>query len=61
MARRKQDSVSETRMDAEPAVPVDGRDELNEQLAEQLKAQGTSLVGPDGLLSRLTKLVLEPG
>ena len=35
-------------MDAEPAVPVDGRDELDEQLAEQLKAQGRVLVGPDG-------------
>jgi hypothetical protein len=59
MARRKQDSVSETTMDAEPAVPVDRRDELDEQLAEQLKAQGTSLVGPDGLLGRLTKPVVQ--
>jgi transposase-like protein len=38
-------------------------DELDEQLAGQLvehaRAQGTGLVGPDGLLGRLTKLVFE--
>jgi transposase-like protein len=65
MARRKQDTVTETTLDSSSAVSAEGRDELDEQLAEQLKAHaqahGTSLVGPDGLLSRLTKLVLETG
>jgi transposase-like protein len=41
------------------------RDELDEQLAAQVvehaRAQGTSLVGPDGLLGKLTKLVFETG
>jgi putative transposase len=65
MARRKQDTVSETTLDSASAVPAGGRDELDEQLAEQLKAHaqahGACLVGPDGLLRRLTKLVLETG
>ena len=38
-------------------------DALDEQLAarlvEQAQAEGVSLVGPDGLLQRVTKLVLE--
>ena len=33
--------------------------ELAEQLLAQAKAQGVDLVGPDGLLNRLTKNVLE--
>jgi putative transposase len=63
MARRKQDLVSETTLDKATAGRVETRDELDEQLAAQLvehaQARGTSLVGPDGLLSKLTKLVLE--
>jgi transposase-like protein len=63
MARRKQDRVSETTLDKATAGRVETRDELDEQLAAQLvehaQARGTSLVGPDGLLSKLTKLVLE--
>jgi transposase-like protein len=47
------------------ASPVVTRDELDEQLAKQLvahaRAQGRSLVGPDGLLGKLTKLVFETG
>ena len=51
---------------AEPmASPVMTRDELDEQLAKQLvahvQAQGTSLVGPDGLRGKLTNLVFETG
>jgi hypothetical protein len=40
-------------------------DAVDEQLAarlvEQARSQGISLVGPDGLLQRITKLVLEGG
>jgi putative transposase len=49
-----------------PAAPVadDGRvgaaeEDLARQLAEQARAEGLSLTGPGGLLSRLTKVVLE--
>lgn len=63
MARRKQDSVTETVTD--PASEDGGRDELDEQLARQLAEQaaseGSALTGPDGLLGRLTKRVLETG
>jgi putative transposase len=42
---------------------VAGTDAVDEQLAAQLvaqaRSQGISLVGPDGLLQRMTKLVLE--
>jgi putative transposase len=65
MARRKQDTVTETTLDKSSSAAVGNRDELDEQLAAQLvehaRAQGTSLVGPDGLLGKLTKLVLETG
>lgn len=65
MARRKQTSMSETTTDKPSTTPAAGRDELDEQLAKQLvehaKAQGTGLVGPDGLLGKLTKLVFETG
>ncbi|HZD72202.1 MAG TPA: transposase [Actinomycetes bacterium] len=41
-------------------VAADAVDErLAERLVEQAKTQGTSLIGPDGLLHRVTKLVLE--
>src|SRR4249920_2919427 len=39
-----------------PAVDADG---LAEQLVAQAREKGVELVGPDGLLSRLTKRVLE--
>jgi putative transposase len=41
-------------------VPADGvGEQLARQLVEQARAQGLDLVGPDGLLRRVTKLVLE--
>ena len=41
-------------------VPADGVDEqLARQLVERARAQGLELTGPDGLLRRVTKLVLE--
>jgi putative transposase len=65
MARRKQDAVTETTLDNSSTAAVGDRDELDEHLAAQLvehaRAQGTSLVGPDGLLGKLTKLVFETG
>ena len=39
-----------------PAVDADG---LAEQLVAKAREKGVELVGPDGLLSRLTKRVLE--
>jgi putative transposase len=65
MARRKQDAVSETTLDKAVVGRAETRDELDEQLAAQLvehaRARGTGLVGPDGLLGKLTKLVFETG
>jgi len=44
------------------ADPVgDARQVLAEQLVEEARASGVSLVGPDGLLAELTKRVLETG
>jgi putative transposase len=41
-------------------VELDAVDEqLAARLMEQARSQGISLVGPDGLLQRVTKLVLE--
>src|SRR5687768_7978168 len=41
-------------------TPADAVDEqLAAQLVEQARSEGISLVGPDGLLGRVTKLVLE--
>ncbi|GAB3915547.1 hypothetical protein GCM10011575_38630 [Microlunatus endophyticus] len=45
-------------LDPVTGEPIDER-ELAEQLLAQAKAQGVSLVGPGGLLSSLTKQVLE--
>jgi putative transposase len=46
----------------EPADPVrDARRELAEQLVEETQAKGQQLVGPDGVLAEITKLVLETG
>jgi transposase-like protein len=58
--------VSETTIGqavGEPAVSAGGVDEqrLVGELVEQARADGLSLTGPDGLLGRLTKLVLETG
>jgi hypothetical protein len=58
--------LSEAASDQASPVAVEGRrDELDEQLAAQLvehaRAQGASLLGPDGLLGKLTKLVFETG
>src|SRR5581483_6150099 len=65
MARSKRDSVSEATLDQAAGVAGENRDELDKQLATQLvehaRAQGTGLVGPDGLLGKLTKLVFEAG
>jgi transposase-like protein len=42
------------------SAPSDAVDEqLAAQLVAQARSQGISLVGPDGLLQQLTKLVLE--
>jgi transposase-like protein len=55
--------AAETTGPAGPAVEdirVDaGDEELARQLAEQARAEGIPLTGPDGLLGRLTKVVLE--
>ena len=51
----------------EKSTPADvaGRDENDQQLAEQLvdraRSEGLDLVGPDGVLTGLTKTVLEAG
>src|SRR5262249_45772548 len=65
MAHRKQDVVGEATVETALAKVVETRDELDEHLATQLvehaRAQGRSLVGPVGLLGKLTKLVFETG
>jgi putative transposase len=49
-----------TQPTSSPEAAADAVDEqLAARLVEQAKAQGTSLVGPDGLLHRVTRLVLE--
>lgn len=53
--------------DTAPVLPAaadpvgDARQALAEQLVEEARASGISLVGPDGLLAELTKRVLETG
>ncbi len=45
-----------------PADPIgDARRELAERLVAEAEAEGVSLVGPDGLLADVTKLVIETG
>ena len=65
MARWKQDTVSDATSRQASPVAVEGRDELDEQLAAQLaehaRAQGSSVLGPYGLLGKLTKWVFETG
>jgi hypothetical protein len=59
------DTVGETTLDKASPGRGETLDELDEQLAAQLvehaRARGTGLVGPDGLLGKLTKLVFETG
>src|SRR3954451_15068479 len=43
----------------EPVVPAVDEQGLAEQLVAQAREKGIELVGPDGLLSQLTKRVLE--
>jgi hypothetical protein len=43
----------------EPVVPALDEQGVAEQLVSQARAKGIELVGPDGLLSQLTKRVLE--
>jgi putative transposase len=42
-------------------LPADARQVLADQLVEQAKTDGISLIGPGGLLSDITKRVLETG
>jgi hypothetical protein len=56
--------MTEMTPDPQPQSLVGGEtDAVDEQLAARLvaqaRSQGISLVGPDGLLQRVTKLVLE--
>ena len=45
-----------------PVDPVgDARRDLADQLVEEARASGVSLVGPGGLLADITKRVLETG
>ncbi len=57
------DSVTETKVGEQP--PERSRDQRDQQIAEELVAEaseeGVDLVGPDGLLSGITKRVLEAG
>src|SRR6266567_1249812 len=62
MAHRRRHQMTETTtQDPQPqdsaAAEVDA--ELAARLIAQARSQGISLVGPDGLLQQLTKLVLE--
>jgi type III secretion system FlhB-like substrate exporter len=43
----------------EPAVPALDEQGIAEQLVAQARVKGIELVGPNGLLSQLTKRVLE--
>ena len=49
--------VPGTRDDGRPAPLVD--EELADQLLGRAQAEGVELLGPDGLLSQVTKAVLE--
>src|SRR6185437_8920126 len=70
MSRRKGGSRKDTQMTDTSTVPrksdgssAAGRPLIDEQLADQLlgkaQAEGVELLGPDGLLSQVTKAVLE--
>jgi putative transposase len=62
MAHRRRHHVTQTSNEQTGPGEV-ARDAVDEQLAAQLvqqaSSQGVSLIGPDGLLQRVTKLVLE--
>jgi len=51
------ETINEQRDEQAASAPPDAVDER--QLVEQARAEGLRLTGPDGLLGRLTKLVLE--
>jgi putative transposase len=62
MAHRRRHHVTQT-TNEQTGLDKLGSDTVDEQLASQLvqqaRSQGISLIGPDGLLQRVTKLVLE--
>ena len=53
------DVAAETAAEEEPAVAAIDEQGVAEQLVAQAREKGIELVGPDGLLSQLTKRVLE--
>jgi hypothetical protein len=53
------DDVPEEPVEQEPAEPVLDEQGVAEQLVAQAREKGIELVGPNGLLSQLTKRVLE--
>src|SRR5215510_10116562 len=58
MARRRGQPVSDTTI-VDPSSTRVADEDIARQLMERAKADGVSLVGPGGLLSGLTKTVLE--
>lgn len=61
LAQLKRRAVTQSIVMIDPVTGeiIDQR-QIPEQLLAQAKKQGVSLVGPGGLLRRLTKTVLEP-
>jgi putative transposase len=53
------DVAAEAAAQEEPAVPALDERGVAEQLVAQAREKGIELVGPNGLLSQLTKRVLE--
>ena len=53
------DDVPAEPVEQEPAEPVLDEQGVAEQLVAQARKKGIELVGPNGLLSQLTKRVLE--
>ena len=53
------DDVAADPVEQEPAVPAIDEQGVAEQLVAQAREKGIELVGPNGLLSQLTKRVLE--
>src|SRR3954451_11624204 len=58
MGRRRGQAVTDTTI-VDPSSARAADEDIARQLMERAKAQGVSLVGPGGLLSGLTKTVLE--
>jgi putative transposase len=52
-------TVSRNQGDREPARPALIDEQLADQLLGKAQAEGVGLLGPDGLLSRVTRAVLE--